>query len=750
LLKQRQFEPAIQLLQRRLADTSNAPYDRASLLLALGNLHYSSHRYAEALGLYTEGLRVAESHNLTTLLPLVSWSRMNVYLRMGDRAAARHSAEASLHLPASRVQPAAYIFAAQFENDLARAQTLCIRGIRESNAAGNHSTEAYGWNVLGRLYMASKKPELAEQAFIESFRIRKLLLEDDGIAGSLLYLAELHIRQGQVGSADGLLDAAARRYDQGDGFITETALHAARARAQLQRGNHKAAFEEFERCVAAVRRMRYNILPADEMQLSAESQHERLFRLYIETAMTLFHQTHAERFVAAAFLAAEEHRQVAYRRVLATGYAFPPEYYTVLGAYRRTLARSLNAPQDENQVRQVQQLARQLADIESRLGLKIYGGEDSHQKNEKSTSADVLSRLQKKLKDNEAVLSFVVGPERSYLWTLTRNRIAASELPGEEKLAAQVSKFSGWIKGNHSTLRADGERLFRDLYKGIPEDVWGKSSWLIVPDGALLKLPFAALPGHRHDGFLIETHTLRVLPSAMMLLEESAPVPAEKPEFVGFGDAVYNSADSRYAGEVADAGSQLGRLPASARELRMSAAAFALDPKPELYMGRDFKREQVRSAFTSAPAVLHVAGHVVQHPKDPAQVLIALGLTNTGEQEYLDPREISTWRSGTGLVMLSGCGSGSGSELPGLGLIGLSRAWLIAGAQTVTATYWPIEDTDSGLVTNLYSTLGRETLPLKSSTVAHSLRAAQLSAIRQGGWRAQPSYWAGFFVVGKD
>jgi CHAT domain-containing protein len=561
-------------------------------------------------------------------------------------------------------------------------------------------------------------------------------------------LADVHTRQGRTELAEALLDTAWQRNASGDDSIARMALHAARGRAELQAGDKEHALLEFGRSLEQVRQMRFYSLSADEFRVSAEFQHEAVLRSYIRTAMELSRESGEKRYAAAAFVTAEDHRQAIYFQRLIAGAPLSPEYYSTFAAYRRMLALSLREPQNPQYAQQLRELGRQISEFESRLGLEISRLELSHQKNERTDSADVLLHLQKKLSPEEAVLSFVLGPERSYLWCLTRERLTATELADEATIAKLIGEFSGWIKVNHPMLKTGSERIFRELFKGISEEVMEKPSWLIVPDGALLKLPFAALLNTHRGGFLVESHTLRVLPSAMMLTDQTGQT-AKSAEFAGFGDAIYNSADPRYAGD-SRADGELGRLPASARELRLSANAFQLDPDPDLNTGRQFTRDRLRSVFAKTPAVLHLAGHVVQHPKDPAQVLIATGLTHNGEQEFLAPREIMTWRGGAGLVMLSGCGSGSGSELPGLGLIGLTRSWLIAGAQTVAATYWPIEDSESGLVTRLYSELRRHGLPMTSSTVAESLRTAQLEAIREGGWRAQPSYWAGYFVVGKE
>jgi len=99
-----------------------------------------------------------------------------------------------------------------------------------------------------------------------------------------------------------------------------------------------------------------------------------------------------------------------------------------------------------------------------------------------------------------------------------------------------------------------------------------------------------------------------------------------------------------------------------------------------------------------------------------------------------------------GVVVLSGCHSSTGDVLPGTGLLGLTRAWLTAGASTVVASQWPTPDDSGPLFDTFYSSLG----PQRSVSPGEALRRAQVAMIRAGGWRARPRYWAAYFVVGSE
>jgi CHAT domain-containing protein len=144
--------------------------------------------------------------------------------------------------------------------------------------------------------------------------------------------------------------------------------------------------------------------------------------------------------------------------------------------------------------------------------------------------------------------------------------------------------------------------------------------------------------------------------------------------------------------------------------------------------------------------VVHFATHVLESSERPAFGLIALSLTDREETELLTPFEIAHWRIDAGLIVLSGCNSAQGAALPGTGLMGLTRAWLTAGARAVVSSRWPTPDEDGPLFKTLYRSL--RTAP--RADPGQALRTAQLEMIRSGGWHAQPRYWGAYFVIGGE
>jgi len=160
--------------------------------------------------------------------------------------------------------------------------------------------------------------------------------------------------------------------------------------------------------------------------------------------------------------------------------------------------------------------------------------------------------------------------------------------------------------------------------------------------------------------------------------------------------------------------------------------------------GAQASRARLEDQLKRNPAVVHFATHFVASSNGSASGLIALSLDGRGETELLSPEEIGHWKVNAGLVVLSGCHSAQGAVAPGTGLLGLTRAWLAAGARNVIGSRWSTPDDTGPLFSALYRNLRGPQHP----DTAEALRLAQIELIRAGGWRAKPQYWAAYLTVG--
>jgi CHAT domain-containing protein len=203
----------------------------------------------------------------------------------------------------------------------------------------------------------------------------------------------------------------------------------------------------------------------------------------------------------------------------------------------------------------------------------------------------------------------------------------------------------------------------------------------------------------------------------------------------------------------------LGRLPGSQREIR-SSAKYSGMTHTDLLIGADANLANLTVALAQHPGIVHFAVHVVSPPGHPEQAALALSLGKDNIPELLTRERIASLRVPGSLVVLSGCTSGQGETTPSAGLIGLSRAWLLAGARAVVVSNWPTPDDSGRFFDVFYSQLSSSHLfssqlpeALSGSLakrVARALQQAQLQMQQHGGYGSAPAFWAAYSIVSEE
>ena len=261
--------------------------------------------------------------------------------------------------------------------------------------------------------------------------------------------------------------------------------------------------------------------------------------------------------------------------------------------------------------------------------------------------------------------------------------------------------------------------------------------------------------------YLIEQHATRRIPSAFMLAKDTAY--RDHGPFLALGDGVYNTADERwrpahftwestgFSSFFAPSGTapalQLPRLVSSTYEIESSAAAWSTRGRSILLTGTRASRQSLIAALDEKPAVIHIASHVLYPGRRPRSPLIDLGLTVDGAPDVLTTKDVTGLHAGGALVVVSGCSSAAAHAVRGAGIMGLTRAWLLAGASAVVGSRWPVQDDTKDLFRSFYAHLAA---PVGSPGPGSALQQAQLQMLHSGTWRSDPRYWGAFYLLTKD
>ncbi len=170
--------------------------------------------------------------------------------------------------------------------------------------------------------------------------------------------------------------------------------------------------------------------------------------------------------------------------------------------------------------------------------------------------------------------------------------------------------------------------------------------------------------------------------------------------------------------------------------------------QPDLWLDLEASEDNIRSRDVTKYRVVHIATHGLLNAERPQFTGLVLSLVgNRGGDGFLRTDEVFNLRLGSPLVMLSACETGLGKEKRGEGVIGLTRAFMYAGAPTVGVSLWSVADKSTAdLMTDFYKRLLVTGAESTSATAA--MRGAQLSLIAGKKYSA-PFYWAPFVLVGE-
>ncbi len=387
------------------------------------------------------------------------------------------------------------------------------------------------------------------------------------------------------------------------------------------------------------------------------------------------------------------------------------------------------------------------------------------------------------------VLSYSIGKEKSYLFALAPEA-SVQVYPlaiGETQLRADVERFRGLIQRaalgttDLTGIVERGRRLYDVLMRPVAPALARATRVLVVPDGPLHALPFAALARGveasatrgRDWQYLVEWKAVHVVVSATVYAElrkarQNRGVTASQRTLIAFGDPRYPAitvgADKAeldgpdpVVRSMLTRGYRLTPLPATKREVAAIASLYRATA--ETYVG-DAATEERAKGVARETRYLHFASHGLLDERFPLNSGLALTIP-AQVKEGQDNGILQAWeiferlRIDADLVVLSACETGLGKEMGGEGLVGLTRAFHYAGARSVLASLWSVaDDTTATLMTRFYGYLKTG----RSKDAA--LRQAQLDLIRGGAGHREPNaqagkadaahpfYWAAFQLNG--
>ncbi len=730
----------------------------------LGDLRRALALHTEALGITTDiGDRLMQVRTLTNLA--------STQRNLGDLAAARQSAE---------------------------------RALAASSEAKAPLHEGHASLVLANLDVRERRFGDAVPRAVRAAALLETAEYPAGVGQAKRALADAQLAMGRLVEADEAAQASAKiAHDIGDPHDEGDALYAG-ARVAIARGRLAEARTRLEQALACVEKVRAS-LAGTQLRASLTSYNHDVYEQHVDVLMALHREQPSSGFDRLAFESSELSRARSLLDVLATSAI---DVRAGVDAALLDRERGLRARLDDKDVAlrrardngndaagralttEIDELARALQVAESQVA--AHGPGYAALMRPQAVSADALRR--DVIDADTVLLEYAIGDARGWLFALTPTGLESFEVAGRTTLEPSVRaaltamtarqardpkvSAAAWrasVATQDASLGQALDALGRQLLGPVAARLrgdWRGKRLVVVGSAPLEYVPFAALLVPAADGApgapepLIAAHEVVAAPSAAAIAavrrETAGRAPAPKTLAV-IADPVFEADDPRVRRasaltraiglpvQIALRGpgatrDSLTRLPFSRRE---AAAITALVPASARVSVTDFaaSRSWVLGAPLGEYRILHFATHGLIDTAQPALSSLVLSLVDergAPVDGYLRMHDIYNRRLPVDLVVLSACRTALGQDVRGEGLVGLTRGFLYAGARSVVASLWQVDDVATAeLMTRFYRHLLAERQP-----PAAALRAAQRELARDPRWSA-PYFWAGFVIQGE-
>jgi len=679
-------------ITRLVSDTSTGGY----LISNLAALRSYTGRLDQAVDLMTQSLASARALGDSASMVYAHNSLAQYYLKANNLTAAREQVERSL--PLSGAAPAIY-----------RAIALIDLGLI-AMAEGNPDSAAA---TLERALPLTVRGGFAFERFrILAAQVRLAVGRRDLIAARRLVRVAETVAD-SLGAPDAELDVLALR-----GSVAELEGRADASRFFLEG-------------IDLLESWRGRLSMGDLRLGIAEPK----WQVYEGAIRTLLHRGR----VAAAFAVAERARARMLLEVIAErDVAREASPAAELKQRLRARFEEAAAGGDSSQTRivggELQALRDSLELLES-----VAGGDDPRAAMRHPSPAPLAEIRTKLLHRPEAALFSVFwGDSVVYAWWVTGREIRGQRVGQADSLRAAVEFLGRTIeRPGDAAWRPAAARVYQQILSPLVPA--GASIVMAIMDGPLARLPLEVLLPSPDAPPLGATHRIIYAPSASVLttLARTKPLDRWERTMLAVGNPRGTIAPPATGSAVRSPGRRseidLPYAEEEASTLRHRYRSTGAD----LLIGR---AATVRRWLAFEPGryrYLHFATHARVDDREPdrSHLVLADGMLDLPAIRRLELR--------AELVTLSACETALGRQVRGEGMVGLSHAFLAAGARSTLVTLWPVTDRSTlHFMTELYGELD------SGRTPAEALRSVRTSWIEAGTATSHPAYWAPFILLG--
>jgi len=679
-------------------------------------------------------------------------------------------------------------------NDFSKALEFHLQALALRPEKNDRDGRAISFNNIANCYAHLGDKQKALEYYTQAVALHRTVQNDRQLANTLKNLGVFHRDEGRIPTALEYLNEARTLSAKVGDRDNEASVLSEIAKIEFDRGDLLSARKLIEQAIAQSESVRIN-LKSQSFRTSYLASVRKYYEFEIEVLMRLHQQRPNEGFDAAAIAVSEKSRARSLLELLCEARAqieqgVDPSLIEREGHLRRLIAeaaerqtRLLSGKYTEEQALAASKEIDALTAEYDQVQARVRQSSPRYASLVEPAPLSVAEIQKRVLDQNTLLLEYALGEQKSFVWVVAHDSVKSFELPGRAVIEQGAKRFYQLLTERgaavpNETLAQRKQRmdhvdtdypqaaasLSRMLLAPVAAEL-GQKRLLIVAEGVLQYVPFAALPLNG-DAPLIVDHEIVNLPSASvlaMLREEFGNRKPASRSVAVIADPVFSANDSRLATAVKTAVKESLFVDA-----QRSAAESGVNDLARLRFSRQEADEITRLAgatrnlkavdfaanrSTATDArlgdyqIVHFATHGLinnQHPHLSGVVLSLVDEQGRPQNGFLRLYDIYNLKLNADLVVLSACQTALGKEIKGEGLVGLTRGFMYAGAPRVVATLWRIDDrATADMMRRFYEAMLKDGL-----RPAAALRAAQLSMLRDRRWHSA-HFWAPFTIQGE-
>ena len=706
----------------------------------LTNVYWKTGNYQKALSLQNETLAMLKNLDNKKLLAMANGTMGLIHLSLGDLATAAQFENRALDVvgqePSLQADRAAYLknlgLISFQEGHSESAMVHFLQALAIDSALGLQSGLAYDYRNMGNSLIAGGREKDGGLMLRKAFTISNALGDTRNSVQCRYGLAQVYEKTGELESAQAMLDSAISEIEGIVIFDLSWRLLRLRGKLHARSGRTAEALSDFRNAVAVVEESRGGL----KIEAFQQGFFDERSDLYEDAIRLLLDMQQPEE----AFRLAESAKSLDYVDLLANQFIAFPERQSAFLERERHARQAVREAQDQLS-KSVSVRGRAETDLRKYWTVELENRKREHRQMiaELQTADPELAsfvnvdawdagKIQSLLPDSAAIVEYFTSRNGLVVWVIRKTSLRWKHvvLPLQQ-LTDHVGQLREAVQ---SRLSADLEAkmLYQWLIGPVEAELSGLRHLVIIPHGILHYLPFAALENEQGET-LMERFSMSNAPSATVLgfcMEKSRLM---KPRSEG-GSGVFAIGNP-------DLGDARYDLPFAEREVKAIRRTFA---NVTAVFRNEATLRAVEQRGAAAADVMHFACHAETSAETPLHSALRLA-PEQGNDGRLSAQEIFGLAMPCGLVTLSACETGLTKAAQGGEIVGLARSFIYAGAPSVIASLWKVDDLATAVLMKRFYRY------LKAGySKAEALRKAQV--LVKNAVNAHPSAWAAFGLTG--